>query len=71
MNVPANNTASEILTPAELAREYRTTKPTILAWYHRGLIPACTSIGRVIRFDRAAVAAALAARASNKMLVPR
>jgi len=65
MNVPANNTASEILTPAELAREYRTTKPTVLSWHHKGWIPACASIGRVIRFDRAAVAKALADRANN------
>ena len=65
-------TTSEILTAAELATEYRTTKPTVLSWFHRGLIPACTSIGRVIRFDRAAVAEALAARANtNRMEVAR
>jgi len=65
MSAPINNTPSEILSPAELAREYRTTKPTVLAWYHKGLIPACVSIGRVIRFDRSAVADALASRANH------
>ena len=63
--VPVNNTTSEILTPAELAREYRTTKPTVLSWHHKGWIPACASIGRVIRFNRADVAKALAERSNN------
>ena len=55
----------EILTPAELARAYKTTKPTVLSWYHKQWIPAVVSIGRVIRFDRDQVAQALAARANN------
>ena len=61
----AIDTASEIITAAELATEYRTTKPTVLSWYHRGIIPAAVADGRVIRFSRAAVAEALAARANN------
>ncbi len=55
----------DILTPAELAREYRTTKPTALSWYHKGLIPAVVSQGRVIRFSRQDVARALAANSGK------
>ena len=59
-----NVTEKDILTPAELATEYRTTKPTVLAWLHKGLIPAAVSQGRVIRFNRSDVARALAASAT-------
>ena len=59
-----NVTEKDILTPAELAAEYRTTKPTVLAWYHKKLIPAAVSQGRVIRFNRSDVARALAASAT-------
>ena len=57
-------TVNDIITPAELAAEYRTTKPTVLSWYHKGWIPAAASHGRVIRFNRQAVAMALAASSS-------
>ena len=68
----AISTTSEILTAAELATEYRTTKPTVLAWYHKGWIPAAVANGRVIRFSRQAVVEALASRAStNRMEVAR
>ena len=56
---------NEVITAAELAADYRTTKPTVLSWHHRGWIPAAVCIGRVIRFNRADVAKALAARAND------
>ena len=56
---------SDIATAAELAAEFKTTKPTALSWYHKGWIPAAVANGRVIRFSRKAVAEALAARANN------
>ena len=61
----AIDAASDIITPAQLAADYQTTKPTALSWYHRGLIPAVVADGRIIRFSRAAVAKALADRANN------
>ena len=65
MNATAQIDKSDIATPAELAADYKTTKPTALAWYHKGLIPAVVANGRVIRFSRSAVAKALAANASK------
>lgn len=56
---------NDILTPAELAAEYKTTKPTVLSWFHKKIIPAAVSNGRVIRFNRADVAAALAAHSNR------
>ena len=56
---------SDIATAAELAADFKTTKPTALSWYHKGWIPAAVANGRVIRFSRKAVAEALAARANN------
>lgn len=58
-------TENDILTPAELAAEWKTTKPTVLSWFHKGLIPAAVSNGRVIRFKRAEVAQALAANSKK------
>ena len=58
---------NEVITAAELAADYRTTKPTVLSWHHKGWIPAAVCIGRVIRFNRAAVAQALADRANKKV----
>ena len=56
---------SDIATAAELAADFKTTKPTLLSWFHRGIIPAVIADGRVIRFSRKSVAEALAARANN------
>ena len=64
-------TQNDIATAAELAADFKTTKPTLLSWFHRGIIPAAVANGRVIRFSRKAVAEALASRASTKMLAPR
>ena len=61
---------SDILTPAELAAEYKTTKPTALDWFHKGIIPARVSHGRIIRFSRADVAKALADRAAANAAKP-
>ena len=55
----------DIATPSELASDYKTTVPTALSWYHKGWIPAAVANGRVIRFNRADVAKALAARAND------
>ena len=37
-----------------------------MAWYHAGLIPAEIAIGKVYRFDEAAVRAALKTSATKK-----
>jgi len=58
---------SDIATAAELAADFKTTKPSVLSWFHRGLIPAVVADGRIIRFSRAAVAQALADRANKKV----
>jgi hypothetical protein len=52
-------------TPRDLARALKTTPQTVNAWHRRGIIPARINVGRVIRFDRAAVLDALA-EASRK-----
>ncbi len=66
MSVSTNAiTQDDIVNPAELAADYKTSKPTALSWYHKGWIPAAVANGRVIRFSRKAVAEALAARANN------
>lgn len=64
--MPNPTPSTDIVTARELAAEHRTTKQTVLAWHRRGLIPATVCAGRVIRFDRAAVAAALAAAGNPK-----
>ena len=55
----ATNQTNDLATAAELAGDFRTTKVTILAWLHAGKIPAVVHEGRVIRFSRSEVAAAL------------
>jgi excisionase family DNA binding protein len=66
MNITTDCTKADIATPAELASDFKTTKPTVLSWFHQGRIPAVVSIGRVIRFSRAEVAKALASRNDRK-----
>ena len=46
-------------TPAEEAEACRVTKPTLLAWFHQGIIPAAIAVGRTIRFDHNEVMEAL------------
>jgi excisionase family DNA binding protein len=53
-------------TPEQTAKECGTSKPTILDWLKRGLIPATICEGRVIRFDLDEVKAALKARAAKR-----
>lgn len=55
----AQQTETKLNTPAEEAAACRVTKPTLLAWYHQGIIPAEIAIGRTIRFDHEKVMAAL------------
>jgi excisionase family DNA binding protein len=55
-----------ILTPTELAAHFKTSKQTVLQWYHKGLIPAEVATGSVYRFDLAKVQEALAAKATTK-----
>lgn len=57
----------DVLTPSELAREMKTSIPTVLQWYHDGIIPAVVAIGRTYRFDLADVKAALAKRSNRKV----
>jgi hypothetical protein len=58
----ANQVETKLNTPAEEAAACRVTKPTLLGWYHAGVIPAVYAVGRIIRFDHAEVLKALAAR---------
>jgi predicted site-specific integrase-resolvase len=53
-------------TAKQLANRYSTTIPTILDWYHKGVIPAIVAEGRVFRFDPGAVEEALIERAKNR-----
>lgn len=57
--MPAHTETKQLNTPAEEAKACRVTKPTLLDWYHRGIIPAEIAVGRVIRFDHEAVLKAL------------
>jgi excisionase family DNA binding protein len=57
-----------LLTPKELAAHFKTTRSTVLAWYHDGTIPAEVAVGKVYRFDLERVCAALARGASLPML---
>ena len=50
----------ELLTPSQLAKEINTTPQTIGNWHRAGVIPARIAVGRIIRFDRGEVLAALA-----------
>ena len=52
----------ELLTPAQLAREIKTTPQTVNNWRRAGVIPAKIDCGRIVRFDRAEVMAALSTR---------
>ena len=52
----------DLLTPPQLARELKTTPQTIGVWHRKGIIPSAIACGRVIRFNRADVLAALANR---------
>lgn len=56
----------ELDNPRELAKALKVTPPTVLDWHRRGIIPAEIAIGRVYRFNRAKVRAALAAHSNGK-----
>jgi predicted site-specific integrase-resolvase len=56
----------QLLTPPELARELKTTPQTIGVWHRKGIIPAAIDCGRIIRFNRADVLAALATNANRR-----
>ncbi len=55
----------DLLTPPQLARELKTTPQTIGVWHRKGIIPAAVACGRVIRFNRSEVLAALAANSKK------
>ena len=52
--------AQTLDTPKDMARVLKCTPQSVLNLYHRGIIPAEVSVGRLIRFDREKVMAALA-----------
>ena len=56
----------DLLTPAQIARELRTTPQTIGNWHRAGVIPAVVSVGRIIRFNLADVLEALTAAGTNR-----
>jgi hypothetical protein len=49
-------------TPKDIAGALKCTSQHVLNLYHAGIIPAAVSVGRLIRFDRREVFAALANR---------
>ena len=66
-NAPTPAQSLEITdTPQTLARAIRTTPQTIGNWHRAGIIPAVVAVGRIIRFNRAAVLEALAAAGTNR-----
>jgi excisionase family DNA binding protein len=52
-------------TPREIANLIRATSQTVRNWHRDGIIPAKFAVGRIIRFDRAEVLAALAAHSKT------
>lgn len=58
-------TTVELETPAQIAKAIRCTPQHVNALHRRGVIPAVINYGRIVRFDRRAVIAALSA-ASTK-----
>lgn len=57
--------AEKLETPREIAAVIRTTPQTVLNYHRAGIIPARINVGRVIRFDRAEVLAALTAHSKK------
>jgi hypothetical protein len=53
-------------TPKDIARLIPCTPQHVLNMYHSGIIPARVAVGRIIRFDRSEVFAALAAHSKRK-----
>lgn len=53
-------------TPREIAALIRTTPQTVLNYHRAGIIPARVNVGRVIRFNRADVLAALAGHSKRR-----
>lgn len=51
--------AEKLETPREIAALIRTTPQTVLNYHRAGIIPARINVGRIIRFDRTDVLAAL------------
>ena len=55
-------TENRLETARDIARSLSTTPQTVLNWHRAGVIPARVAVGRIIRFDRAEVLAALELR---------
>lgn len=50
-----------LMTPEQVGEMFQVTGKKVLQWYHDGVIPAEVAVGKVYRFDGAAVAVALKA----------
>lgn len=48
-----------LMTPEQVGEQFQVTGKKVLQWYHDGVIPAEVAVGKVYRFDGAAVALAL------------
>lgn len=55
-----------LLGSKRIAAIYSVNNATVLAWFHAGIIPAAVAVGNVIRFDREAVAEAIARHTEKK-----
>lgn len=56
----------ELETPREIARALKCTPQHVNALHRKGIIPATVSIGRMVRFNRREVIAALTAASSER-----
>jgi excisionase family DNA binding protein len=50
--------------PRQVAARYDVTVPTVLNWFHAGIIPAKVAVGRIYRFDLDEVDRALKIRSA-------
>lgn len=55
-------TKNRLETARDIARSLSTTPQTVHNWHRAGVIPARVAVGRIIRFDRDEVLAALELR---------
>ncbi len=50
-NISIPHYGPQFATPAELAAVLKISRPQVMAYFRRGIIPAEIAIGRVYRFD--------------------
>ncbi len=61
--------AQTLDTPKDIARLLNCASATVLNYHRAGIIPSVINVGRIIRFDRNAVLAALAEHSNREAAV--